>query len=265
MITFQRLGGWGLWNSLFQIATTVAIARDNQTDYAFPHDCNFRRQRFHGSSMFKHELPWTIQDLSKFKHWGTGDIRYIQPPKITQDTNIDGFFQSEQYFKHHRSAIQEVLALKPEHESMLRSKYAHLLNDKSCVMSFRRGEDYYRADELKVLDLQFYKGAMSKFSDDTKYVIFSDNLEWCKKHLNFIKNKEFVSAGDNVLDMYLMSYFKNNIIANSTFSWWGAWLGRQDKIVYMPNPSNNWFSDFYYSTRRHHGFQSLACENWIIL
>lgn len=265
MITFQRLGGWGLGNSLFQIATTVAIARDNQTDYAFPHDCNFRRQRFHGSSMFKNELPWTNRDLSTFKHWGTGDIRYIQPPKITQDTNIDGFFQSERYFKHHRSAIQEVIALKPEHEFMLRTKYKHLLNDKSCVMSFRRGEDYYRADELKVLDLQFYKGAMSKFDDDTKYVIFSDNLEWCKKHLSFIKNKEFVSAGDNVLDMYLMSYFKNNIIANSTFSWWGAWLGRQDKIVYMPNPSNNWFSDLYYSTRRHHGFQSLACENWIIL
>src|ERR1035437_1583160 len=247
MITFERLGGWGLGNSMFQIATTIAVARDNHTNYAFPSNCNFRRQRFHdGNSMFKRELPWTDQDLSGFGHWGTGDIRYVVPPPINSDTNIDGFFQSERYFKHHRSEILDVFALKDEHEAMLRTKYANLLNDKSCVISFRRGEDYYRANELKILDMQFYKSAMSKFDDDTLYVIFSDNLDWCKEHLFFIKNKVFVGNGDNVLDMHLMSYFKNNIIANSTFSWWGAWLGRTDKIVYMPNPSNNWFSDLYY-------------------
>lgn len=266
MIVFERLGGWGLGNSLFQIATTCAMAHDNNTSYAFPSDCEFRKQYFNSNSIFKQELSWiNPSEIKGFKRWGEGSIKYVIPPVLGENTVIDGFFQSEKYFKHIRSRILDIFDIKEEHKNNLRSTYNHLINDKSCVISFRRGEDYYRANEMRILEMDYYKSAISKFDADTLFVVFSDNINWCKEHLFFIKKKVFVGTGNNVLDLHLMSCFKNNIIANSTFSWWGAWLGESDKIVYMPSPSNNWFSDSYYDKNKHHGFQCLASKDWIIL
>jgi hypothetical protein len=60
MIVFERLGGWGLGNSLFQIATTMGIAKNNNTSFAFPDICNFKRVRYDINSTFKHQLPLVI-------------------------------------------------------------------------------------------------------------------------------------------------------------------------------------------------------------
>ena len=121
---------------------------------------------------------------------------------------------------------------------------------------------------MKVIDTEYYKSAIKRFANDTLFVIFSDDIEWCKHNLDFITNKIFINENNDILELYLMSYFKNNIIANSTFSWWGAWLGENNKVI-MPNPSNNWFSDFYYKEKE---LQNINCEyesiipnNWIVI
>ena len=83
---------------------------------------------------------------------------------------------------------------------------------------------------------------------DKKYLIFSDDLEWCKENFDFIENKVIIEGNTDYQDLYLMSLCKNNIICNSTFSWWGAWLNKNDKkIVIAPE---KWFSsaDEYYNT-----------------
>ena len=197
--------------------------------------------------------------------WGTGDIRYVKPPLMNKDMIIDGFFQSEKYFAHHREEVKSLFSLKPSEFAKVVDAYAPFAHAKTCAISFRRGVDYYTSREMRILDMAYYKAAIERFDPDTLFVVFADNLDWCREHLHFIRNKVFVTLGDNVLDLHLMSMFRNNIIANSTFSWWGAWLGQEDKTVYMPSPSSNWFSDTYYSQNRHHGFQSLACKDWIIL
>lgn len=117
MIIFERLGGWGLGNSLFQIATTVGIAKNNNTDFFFPSDCAFRKNRYNPiNTMFKYELPWiNISSLNNnFRRWGTGEIGYFEPPSFTENTIIDGFFQSEKYFQHARSELLELFSLRDD-------------------------------------------------------------------------------------------------------------------------------------------------------
>lgn len=265
MIIFERLGGWGLGNSLFQIATTFAISKDNNTTYGFPNNCNFKRVVYGENSKFKNELPWVDFELFKnSKRWGTGDIRYVEPPNFNEDVVIDGFFQSEKYFKKYHNDIKNLFELKQEYKEYLINKYKSIINDDSCVIHVRRG-DYFTAKELIVLDIEYYKKAVKSIGENYNYVIFSDDIPWCKSNFDFINKKTFIEEGDNILELFLMTFFKNHIIANSTFSWWGAWLS-ENSNVYMPNPTNNWFSNLYYEENKHNkNIDDLICEKWKVI
>lgn len=265
MIIFERLGGWGLGNSLFQIATTMSIAIDNNTDYYFPDSCWFKKSRYDENSFFKNELPWiNFEKIKNFNRWGIGDIRYVKPPMFKETTVIDGFFQSEKFFKHNREKIVEFFEIKDVFKEKIKNKYKDILNENSCSLHVRRG-DYINAKEMKVLDLDYYKNAVEKFDEKTLFVVFSDDINWCRENLNFIKNKFFIEEKNDILEIYLMSLFKKNIIANSTFSWWGAWLGKNNEVI-MPNPNNNWFSCFFYKQNiNQSNYDDLICENWKVI
>ena len=111
----------------------------------------------------------------------------------------------------------------------------------------RRG-DYLKLSEFHaVLGKEYYDKAMSKYHG-AKFVFFSDDIEWCKKNFSSIENTHFVEGETDVVDLYFMSIMKHNIIANSTFSWWGAWLNKNpDKIVIAPHkwygPKNSHLED----------------------
>jgi hypothetical protein len=265
MIVFERLGGWGLGNSLFQIATTMGAANDSNTSFAFPDVCNFRRIRYGVNSEFKHELPWVdLNSLTNVSRWGIGDIKYVKPPKFNTDTIIDGFFQSEKYFKHVRDEVVELFSIKDEIKSRLVNDYSELINGKTCTLHVRKGDSLLNPD-MNVLSLEYYKDAVSRFDDDTTFVIFSDDIQWCKDNLSFIKNKIYINEKSDFTELHLMSMFKNNIIANSTFSWWSAWLGDNNNVI-SPDPTNNWFSEKYYKEKSHNkSFGDLVCENWTLI
>lgn len=265
MIVFERLGGWGLGNSLFQIATTMGIANDNNTSFAFPDVCNFRRVRYGANSEFKHELPWVdLKSLTNINRWGIGDIKYVTPPKFNNDTIIDGFFQSEKFFKHVRKDVVELFSIKDEIKNRLIGDYSELINGESCTLHVRKGDSLLNPD-MNVLSLEYYEDAVSRFDDNTTFVIFSDDIQWCKDNLTFIKNKIFINEKSDFTELHLMSVFKNNIIANSTFSWWSAWLGDNNNVI-SPNPTNNWFSEKYYKEKSHNkSFSDLVCENWTLI
>jgi hypothetical protein len=109
--------------------------------------------------------------------------------------------------------------------------------------------------------LEYYYDSFNlieKQHKNSHYFIFSDDIEWCKQNLEFIKNKTFIELSANERDheeMYLMSQCKHNIIANSSFSWWGAWLNQNpDKMVIAPK---KWFHDQQINTN------DLIPDTWI--
>lgn len=271
MIIFERLGGWGLGNSLFQIATTLAISKNNNTTFAFPDDCCYRRTRYNSNKpiLFKIELPWIdFENFKKFQHyefWGTGDVGFRNPPITKNNLIIDGFFQTEKYFKHYKNNIEELFELKEEYLEYLQKKYKHLIQDDSCVLHVRRG-DYATARELKFLNLNYYQQATEIIGKNKHFIIFSDDIQWCKDNFNFLLQKTFIEENNDLLEMHLMKMFQNHIIANSTFSWWGAWLAKNSKVI-MPNPKTNWFSNIYYQERENYNnnYEDMVAENWIVI
>lgn len=170
---------------------------------------------------------------------------------------LDGFFQSEKYFLDIREVILKDLEListvraevSPtflEFESLIKSK------PWSISLHVRRGDYVTNAHAFKThfVDLtEYYKRSISVISKkmmeagmDTEphFFVFSDDITWVRQNMNIPGNATYIvcSNGKNLEDyeeLTLMSFCKNNIIANSSFSWWGAWLNRNsEKIVIAP-------------------------------
>ena len=82
------------------------------------------------------------------------------------------------------------------------------------------------------MEINYYKKALDQFDSDLPVIIFSDDPEWCEEQEIFSGDRFMISeSGDQYVDMCLMSLCKYHIIANSSFSWWGAWLSGHDNVV----------------------------------
>ena len=151
---------------------------------------------------------------------------------------LDGYWQNELYF----SAIRELLLVElSPHCSRIDSSCSYLESIKennSVSLHVRRG-DYLNLKNINVLDVGYYKKAVEyvrKIVEKPTFFIFSDDLEWCKKSLGFLDDCIYVDyTQTEIEDLKLMSFCRHNIIANSSFSWWGAWLNKNpNKTVIAP-------------------------------
>jgi hypothetical protein len=164
---------------------------------------------------------------------------------------LDGYFQSEKYFRDIRKQILREFEFPPlEHQNALIEKEISEVSNPVCI-HIRRG-DYLKSEVLTevhgILPIAYYKKALGllheKYPDITLY-IFSDDTAWVKREFNtgrFGTNVIEHNLGrDSWKDMALMSLCRHFIIANSSFSWWGAWLSQRQGEVFAPakwfNPS----------------------------
>ncbi len=183
--------------------------------------------------------------------------------KMGPDVYLNGYFQSQKYFLPTEKTIREELSLKKEAISKVESFSNILKNQNSVSVHFRRADfasDPVSAEYHGILSKEYYLNAValvvSKLSNPAFYV-FSDDINWAKEKL---KNHgaTFVSgeiSKNHFEDLYLMSRCRHNIIANSSFSWWGAWLNNNpEKIVIAPE---RWFNKGPKDT------QDLIPEGWI--
>lgn len=179
------------------------------------------------------------------------------------DLYLCGYWQTEKYFLDIRQDLLQDFTpreqLPPE-----AVRFSEMMkNTNSVSLHIRRG-DYARDPKTSsihgVQPLSYYQKAVNVISEkvkDPKYFIFSDEIEWAKEHLNFLKDVEFVSAQkfENHVEMTLMSHCQHNIIANSSFSWWGAWLNlNPKKIVIAPQ---KWFASGGRNTK------DILPESWV--
>lgn len=154
---------------------------------------------------------------------------------------LEGYWQSEKYFSDIREKILDTYRF-PEFTTKRQQEYAGQIRE-SCSVSvhIRRG-DYLNYSYLQnICTLDYYRSAMQyfreKYPQDAEFYIFTNDILWAKENFQE-KDCHFVTGNngpDSFRDMQLMSLCKDNIIANSSFSWWGAWLNRNpEKTVIAP-------------------------------
>jgi len=232
-----RLDGQ-LGNQLHQIATTLAYAWDNgarpvfpeleKTDFNIP--INLKKVFFRLDTS---GLPRPI--LHIFEHPFMFEKKDIP---IKPDLKLCGYFQTWKYFDHYREKIIDIFAPHPDELNQIQSKYAGILKHPFTVGVHVRTFNKTRSEKLPFVGLAYYEKALRYFSKDALFVVFSDRINWCKHHFKkFNRPMIFIDGHDNYIeDFFLMSMLKHNIIGNSSFSWWAAYLNRNlNKIVIAPS------------------------------
>ncbi|MBT4651919.1 MAG: alpha-1,2-fucosyltransferase [Candidatus Pacebacteria bacterium] len=166
------------------------------------------------------------------------------------DYILDGYWQSEKYFKKFRESILTDFSF-PSKTSKKNNEVINYLKTYTTISTHVRRGDYISnqksADCHGVCSTQYYQKAIDLIRKQVYkpiFLIFSDDINWCKKNLPVPHKSIFVNHnnGKNSFeDMRLMSLCNHNIIANSSFSWWGAWLNKNtEKIIITPK---KWFND----------------------
>jgi hypothetical protein len=260
----------GLGNQLFQYAAGRALAEYHKVPLKIENSF-YKTVDFARFELERFNLEVDITSVNEIKKFNSNNffvtacskilpvhkkIFFVEPYfhfynnffSAPSNSYLKGLWQSEKYFSAIKDIIRQEFIMKDKLVLHLEEKAETMRTENSVSVHIRRG-DYTNANVEKVmglLPLEYYKKALSLLQKKTgslKVYFFSDDIEFVKKNMALDYEYEFVSGeitSRNYEDFYLMQHCKHNIIANSTFSWWSAWLNNDDdKIVVAPK---NWFN-----------------------
>lgn len=211
------------------------------------------------------------QPQLKYPQWLGQIIEYHGSdffPQVLQPTKrayLDGYWQSERYFSSIAPVIRQEFQLAQPFSDENKS-WVEKVNQPSAVSVHIRRQDYVFNAQINskyyVCDPEYYKQAavyLSQQIPNAYFIIFSDDLSWARQNMDFLSPASFVNAVGPRKDeeeLMLMSLCHHHIIANSTFSWWGAWLGEaKDSSVIVPG---RWFKEWPFP-------KNLIPNRWIII
>ena len=275
-VTFSKLGNYGrLGNQLFQYALLKSYAKYNNIPILLP---PYNEHRLGDFKINHPSFPVNYLELASNYQYTQDSFHFI-PNYINfhKRINFEGFFQSEKYFSNIKEDIIKEFQLCDNNKIQFATKLIKnlkALNSNKTLVSVhvRRGDNVpseisygdkyigaYRQDkEIKhpLLKVDYYRNAMQLFSNSI-YIFFSDtdqDIEWCKK--TFENDTNIFLHYDDLTDFTIMQMCDHNIISNSTFSWWAAWLNnnKEKRIIY---PSI-WFGEYY----AHWDLKDLLPGNW---
>lgn len=269
MITVYLMGGLG--NQLFQIFTTIAYALEHKHQFIFPYSeelcCGVTRptywKNFLGSLKFcttdnqiYNHITHILHQLPQCKEVG---FHYTKLPQIPSDQSfmLHGYFQSPKYFDSYKTSICKLMRFE-ETQQTIRAEFASYIDAPYVIsMHFRLGDYKEKQQYHPVLVREYYERALnnilSRVSNHHIRVLYfceAEDNEYVEATIQYLRSKineygdavTFMKVSDVIDDwkqMTLMSCCNSHIIANSSYSWWGAYLcDRTDKIVCYPS---KWF------------------------
>lgn len=253
-ISFQMMGGLG--NLLFPLATAYSISKKNNLNlklfynhfgYLHTHPLEYRNNIFKYFDEINSVDDFHLIEQKTFEYY---------PLEIPRNKNLflNGYFQSEKNFIDYEDDLLQKLGPSKEKIQELSCIYPYILKENTVSIHIRRGTYLQLQENHPCLDEHYYKDALNEFIN-YKIFVFSDDISFCKSQFKE-KNYIFVENKFDLDDLYLMSLCKNNIIANSTFSWWGAWLNKnKNKKVFAPK---KWFGPGLQFNPK-----DIIPENWI--
>lgn len=260
----------GLGNQLFQYAFAIAMKAEFPDEEVKINTLCFRGYPLHNGfeldrifnlklplatilDLYKTAYPWgnyrlwqighNILPLRKSMIWDTELKRDFDFKQIADRRYFDGYWQSEKFFKNHKTEIRKAFTFPPITGNENLKAIDFINQNKTAFIHIRRG-DYVNHPLYKdICTLEYYKKSIDLLRSKYNYhnfIIFSNDIKWCKGNLaKFLKNCEVLYADWNIgnksyCDIQLMSMCDAGIVANSSFSWWGAWLS-DAKIILCPH------------------------------
>jgi len=282
MITFQNIGYMGrLGNQMFQFASTLGIGKKRGYDVKFPiENCGISHMvgpidvktgsiipvKCDLLDCFDIPEKYFISSprIQMYSLYNEGKFEYDEGTEMIPDgTVLNGYFQTEKYFKGIREDLIKIFKFKKEFTE-LGDEYLDSIRENKKLLSLhiRRGDYTLYPDHHPVCDFGYYSRAIEEIrkngGENFKTIIFSDDKDWCLSNMKDVIGENFiVSEIDNpYIELYMMSKCDYHIIANSSFSWWGSWLS-DSKLTIAPS---RWFGSLIPKNT-----EDVYCENWIKL
>lgn len=277
-ISYNYLGSNGrLGNQMFQYAGLRGIAAHRGFDWLIPPpesygECNYGLfDCFEMSSVQENNFGYlTTKTIS------TGRFHFVKEffDTCPDNVNLHDYFTTEKYFENIKNVIRKDFTFKKEILDPCKEIVSEL--DNPIFLHVRRGDYVNHQNVHPVCSLDYYKEALTHFDKDCPVLVFSDDIDWCKEQDFFADDRFMISEYKETyshtsetkngrirslipyFDLCMMSLCTGGIIANSTMSWWGAWLSGSDKII----APKLWFSSKYIESNNYI-MTDLLPKNWI--
>lgn len=258
MIGYNRLGSNGrLGNQMFQYAALRGIAANRGYDFIVPpkdydHSANYGLFDCFKMNSVKQTGFINSKTVNETVHSFNENLFNECPDNV----NIEGFFQTEKYFENISDSIKEDFTFIDEYLEPCK-EFVDQFDTSPIFLHIRRGDALTREQYHPVHSISYYEWGLEQFSEDVPVVVLSDDISWCKKQKLFktdrfyfndeqekypYKSMDGLGKMQNSLvpyiDLCLMTLCRGAIIANSSLSWWGAWLQKEQSKVIAPMP---WF------------------------
>ena len=223
----------GIGNLLFQVSTGYSLAKKLNTDYVIDYNEKTLRNELVHHQAYKNNLFKKIKPLEfkhKFKRYQQQGYKY-NPIPLIDNLELLGFWHSEKFFFEYEKEIRSLYEF-PERITKKVDLKLEKIRKKKLGIHIRDFKHHFAL--FPNLPKIFYDLALKKFNlDEYELIIITDNIEKVKS-LYDMNKFIFLYNDDELEDLYTMSKCDSLIISNSTFAWWGAWLGRKNRKIIVP-------------------------------
>jgi hypothetical protein len=268
MISFNNIGNCGrLGNQMFQYASLKGIAKKHGYSFCIP------PKDFFGTKDPK-VLNANCDIYDVFDLQKNNIIDITNNVKLKESTinfdkdlfetcpdnvDIDGYFQSEKYFNHIEDEIRKDFVFDENLLIDANRFLAEFYPGQDVISLHIRRSDYSDfPDHHPICSIEYYKKALLLFPEECPVIIFTDDEKWCEDQ-SFFDGDRFIISQENTVDfdLCLMTCCDYHIIANSSFSWWGAWLSKSKKVV----APQKWFGPALSGWK----IEDRILEKWIVI
>lgn len=255
-VSIQLCGG--LCNNLFQIACAYAYSLKHNKELVL---VNEKFGMVHNSlNSYKDNILSKVNfvecyNFNDFKTYQEPFFHYQEIPFIEGNVLLNGYYQSEKYFKEYTKEIKELFSFPENILNNIKEKYKDVLKKDTCSIHIRRGDYLNLIDSHPIQSINYYMRSIKEIGIDKNYVFFSDDIAWCKQNFDALPNRIFIENQKDYEDLLLMSMCESNILSNSSFSWWGSYFNNINKKVIAPSV---WFGKSVPNDTK-----DLYSEHWI--
>lgn len=243
MVTTTLVGRYG--NQCFQIAAAIGYARKHNMEYCIP-------EKSLDPNVWQTWFKFPVVDFEPAKVYKERRHCYTEIPKF-DDVRLEGYFQTEKYFEHCRDEVVKVFSTEEKQ-----------IFKETASVHVRRGDYLLHPHLFPVLPSKYYQKAILHLRQNSieNFLVFSDDIEWCRKEFTLEKygtNFYFIENGCEHADINDMSACEHNIISNSSFSWWGAYLNQNPNKIVVAPMHQKWFGRH----NRHLITKDILPKEWI--